>query len=728
MQLIGVIERIIYTNAENGYTVCEIEAAPENVIIVGTMPLIAVGEYVEVEGVYITHSIYGKQFEVQTFSSHLPVNETAIMKYLSSGIVKGIRAKTAKQIVAAFGPDTFNIIEDFPEKLAGIKGITLEKAIKISKSLKENIGVKTVLLYFQQFGITPSLAFKIYKQWGLSAYDVLKINPYKMCEIDGIGFEKADRLAIQMDYDAKSPFRIESGLQYILNHNLYSNGHTFLPKKVLVAKTTEILNLSEDDIIEHVNGLIERHSLSYVERIGNVDGVYLNWVYENERNIANRVILASKFVNEYHGDFQRDIADIEEVLGITFAQNQRRAILESFRNQLMILTGGPGTGKTTTLNGIIKLFDKNKISYTIAAPTGRAAKRVTELTGKEAKTIHRLLEYGFKGDEQTFARNKDNPLKYDAIIIDESSMVDLWLFHHLLEAISLTTKIIMVGDANQLPPVGPGNIFKDIIASDCVCCIELKEIFRQAEQSLIVTNAHSIINGKLPELGIVNKDFFFMQSSSSDNVSNTVVDLYSKRLVSAYGYNPLTDIQVLTPSRKTQTGSFALNQALKEALNTANNGKSLKVRDNIFNIGDKVMQIRNNYDLVYEKENGESDMGVFNGDIGIVEFIDSDMETLTVKYDDKLVTYSQENLDELELAYAITVHKSQGSEFNAVILPLYEGHELLYTRNLLYTAVTRAKKLLIIVGSRQRIQMMVDNISTTKRYTALKHTLLSMMK
>ncbi|MDF2685437.1 MAG: helicase, RecD/TraA family, partial [Clostridia bacterium] len=503
----------------------------------------------------------------------------------------------------------------------------------------------------------------------------------------------------------------------------------FLPRQKLIEAVAALIEVETEWVSDNLENMIENQTLVFIDKIDNTNGVYLRWVYDCERNITNRVILSSKFMQSYQGNYDSDIKKVETNLNIVFAENQKKAIMEACCHQMMILTGGPGTGKTTTLNGIIKIYENKGITFTIAAPTGRAAKRVTELTGKDAKTIHRLLEYGNQNGENTFMRNRENPLKYDAVIIDESSMIDIWLFNHLLDAIPANTKIIMVGDANQLQPVGPGSVFKDIIASGIIATVELKEIFRQAKKSLIITNAHRIINGEVPEMKDTKNDFFFIPAATPEDVIKKVTELYCTRLPNAYNLNPLTDIQVLSPTRKTTTGTVSLNIALKNAVNPPDDHKKeLKFHENTFREGDKIMQVRNNYDITVEKANGELETGVFNGDIGIIDEILEKEEGLIVRYDDKKVVYTTEMLEDIELAYAITVHKSQGSEFNAVILPLLDGANMLYTRNLLYTAVTRAKKILIILGSPQKVLSMVKNNITDKRYSGLKFQIWTMNK
>lgn len=723
--LSGIIDKVIFHNRDNGYTVAVLETPDGEITVVGLLPLIAEGEQIEVEGEYKLNPKHGQQFEVSSFLSKLPVEETAILRYLSSGIVKGVRAKTAKLLVDAFGPNTLDIIENDPEQLVQIRGISPEKAEKISQSMKETVGVKTILLYFQQFGMTPSVAFKIYKQFGLRAYDVVRQNPYRICEVQGVSFEKADRMAEQMGFDRTSDARLDAGIQYILNQNLFNNGHTFIPRQKLAHYGAEFLDADPETVLSRIERLCAPGGdLQYVPKIGNTDGVYLRWVYESERNITNRVLLASRLASEYPGNFEKDIARIQRDLEITFDEKQRTAVKESCCHQMMILTGGPGTGKTTTLNGIIRILEAKGEKVGLATPTGRAAKRITELTGREAKTIHRMLEYTQNGAERCFQRNHGNPLEYDAVVIDECSMVDLWLFDHLLDALPLTSRLILVGDVNQLPPVGPGSVLKDIISSECVLTVELTEIFRQARESLIVTNAHAVLHGEMPVLNETKKDFFFLRAPDPVRAVELAVDLAAQRLPAAYGFDAATDIQILTPTRKGTAGTTMLNQALRERINPpAYNKKELTFRDTVFREGDKVMQIRNNYDLVTERDDGHLDAGIYNGDLGIVETVVPGQESITVRFDDKRVTYTNETLEELEPAYAITVHKSQGSEFKAVILMISEGADLLFTRNLLYTAMTRAKQLLILVGSVPRLEYMIRNVTADKRYSGLKFML-----
>ncbi len=725
----GVVENLIYRNADNGYTVLELEAPKEAVTVAGVLPCVAEGEEIEVEGDFTLHPTYGRQFVATSFTSRLPVTETAILRYLSSGIIRGVRAKKARAIVEKFGPETLEIMENDPSRLVEIRGISMEQAEKISASLRENTGVKSILMYFRGFGITPNLAFKIYKQWGLRAYDILRENPYRLCEIHGIGFERADAIAEQMNYDRASTNRVEAGILYVLNYNLYGSGHTFLPRAKLAQIAASLLSVEPETVMRRMDEMAEAGLLTVRNPIGNTDGVYLTWVDRCEEEVADRVLFASAFRHEYSGDFEKDIGFAQTALGISFAERQKQAILDACRHQMMILSGGPGTGKTTTLNGIIRMFENEGVTFAIAAPTGRAAKRVTELTGKEAKTLHRLLEYRPEGGEFVFGRNRDNLLEYQAVIVDEASMVDLPLFAHLLEALPRSSKLILVGDAAQLPPVGPGKIFKDISDSGLIPFVELKEIFRQAKESRIVRNAHRILEGETPDLTNRTGDFFFLDRRDPERIAETVCELCATRLPDAYGFDPQTDIQVLSPTRKGSSGTVTLNAALAETLNPPEKyKKEMKFRGITFREGDKVMQTRNNYEAEAVTDGGETETGIFNGDIGIVCEVSPRGETLTVRFDDRRVTYTPDMLEDLEPAYAVTVHKSQGSEFPAVVLVLGEGTDLLFTRNLLYTAVTRARRLLVVVGYPYRVSQMVASVRSDKRYSGLKYRILDKMK
>lgn len=724
--LIGTVESIKYQNEENGYTVCSIEADDELITIVGNLPFVCVGEELKVQGKWKLHLNYGRQFNVEFCEKRLPVNETAILRYLSSGAVKGIGQVTAKRIVDLYGEKALEVIEENPEKLAVIRGISPSKANKISESFKQQFGVRSLLLFFQQYGITPSIALRIWKKWGSQSVDIIKDNPYLLCEeIYGIGFLKSDEIAVKMGIANDSPFRLKSGIKYVLKHNL-TNGHTFLPKEKLVVASADVLEINLSLIEDYLDDLVLHGELFSVLDIGGKNAIYLSGFFKAEAYISGRITVMNELKDEKPKKLDEFIQETEKQSGIHYAENQREAIKESVLNRVMILTGGPGTGKTTTLKGMISLFEKLDFKVLLAAPTGRAAKRMEELTDREAKTIHRLLEMDFSNhDFAKFTRNENNPLNADVIIIDEVSMVDVILMEALLRALPNECKLIMVGDADQLPPVGAGNVLKDLIKSEMLKVVKLNEIFRQAEQSLIIVNAHKIIKGEKPDLSQKNNDFFYIKKNNSEEVLEAVVELCSKRLPQAYQYSPLTDIQVLSPTRKASTGTAMLNERLRDALNLPNeNKKEKKVRDVVFRQGDKVMQSRNNYDICWQRDNGEAGTGIFNGDIGIIESFDFEFETAAIRFEDRVAIYEFDILDELEPAFAITVHKSQGSEFNVVILPLFDGPKMLFYRSLLYTAVTRAKKMLIIVGSEEKVYEMVRNNESSGRYTGLKYFLI----
>ncbi len=721
----GIIEHIKYQNEENGYTVCIIEGNNQSITVVGNLPFVCVGEEIKVRGNWTLHINYGRQFVAVSCEKHLPVSETAILRYLSSGAVKGIGRVTAVRIVDLFGEKTLQIIENEPEKLAVLRGITINKAKKISEHYKEQFGIRALLLFFQQYGITPSLAIKIWKRWGSKAVDIIKDNPYLLCdEIYGIGFLKSDEIAQLMNIPADSPYRLSSGLKYVLKHNL-SNGHTFLPSQKLIETAAGILDCEISTLEDVLQKQIELTELYNVKDLNGIDAIYLANYFKAENYVSYRLCTMNSINKNEIKNVQKNILEIEKANGIKYATKQREAIEQSLKTQIMVLTGGPGTGKTTTLKGMIALYEKLNLKVALAAPTGRAAKRMEELTGKEAKTVHRLLEMSYNEEHfHKFERNESNPLEYDVIIIDEISMVDIMLMEALLRATPANCKLILVGDANQLPPVGAGNVLKDIVNSDIILVVRLDEIFRQAQKSLIVLNAHKIIKGEKPDLFDKENDFFFISKNSSQEVLQTVEQLCTTRLPTTYNYSPLWDIQVISPTRKASTGTAVLNERLREAINpSSKDKKEIKNRDIVFREGDKVMQIRNNYDLVWTKEKSENGTGIFNGDIGIIKVIDSEFETMTVSFEDKTATYDFSMLDELEPAFAITVHKSQGSEFNAIILPLFDGPSMLFYRSLFYTAVTRAKQMLIIVGSEEKVMQMVRNNKSSGRYSGLRHFL-----
>ncbi len=717
----GTVDSMVYANEDTGFTVFALDAGDELVTAVGEIPGIAVGEEVVLTGYYTSHPTYGHQFKVQIYERKLPATAAAIRKYLSSGVIKGIGPKTAVAIVDRFGEDTLKIIERTPEKLAEIRGLSMKKALEIAEQYRNIFGIRTVMLYLSKYGIEPAAAIRVWKQWGLLTTEVIERDPYQLCcEMVGVPFAQADDIALSQGMDPTDPRRLRAGIVHILTHNL-SNGHTCLPKNKLLSTGAGLLE-ADSCLLEEVLCTGVQEGDLICDTISGTEYVYLPPLYEAETYIAGRLGLMTGTASPEKKDYQTEIDQLEQRLGIHYAQHQRKAIQMALQNNCFILTGGPGTGKTTTLNAILELLEQSGEKVALAAPTGRAAKRMSEVTGRDAKTIHRLLEVDFRdeNDKHRFKRDEKNPLRQSTIILDEVSMVDTRLLHSLMKALRLSCRLILVGDPDQLPSVGPGNILRDLIESDVVPTVHLHEIFRQAKQSLIVASAHQIVKGETPDLATRDSDFFFLRQPSYQSTAQTVVDLCTKRLVKAYDYSPLWDIQVLAPSRVGALGTMELNRLLQKSLNPPAQGKidyqfgSITLREQ-----DKVMQVRNNYDIVWKRDDGVSGTGVFNGDIGIIEMIDRPSQTILIRYDDKVAEYSFEMAGEIEHAYAITIHKSQGSEFEAVILPLMNYHQKLYYRNILYTGVTRAKRLLIMLGQPETVSRMVANHRKVLRYTNL---------
>ncbi|MBR3968908.1 MAG: ATP-dependent RecD-like DNA helicase [Clostridia bacterium] len=720
-EISGIIEKITYTNSQNGYTVCTARVGKEHITVVGTLPFISIGDNVKFRGKFIVHATYGEQFSAEYYETVTPKTVAAILRYLSSGVIKGVGPATAERIVEKFGADSLEVIQNSPEDLCIIKGISLEKAHNISNEYKKQFGIRDLMLMLSPYQISMEKCISIYQYLGIKAVEKIRQNPYVLCG-DGIDipFEKVETIAFDFGVSCENEMRIAAGVEYVLRRNLL-NGHTCLPRNKLVDVSSRLL---ENDLnrIEQVCDKMIENLILRTKTVDEKDFLMLPEYYNAEEYIAMRLYAAKNYINTSNFIDELEIDFVENKLGIKFEKLQREAISKAFNEAVFILTGGPGTGKTTTLNAIIELFEQRDAKIVLAAPTGRAAKRMTELTGFEAKTIHRLLEVEWTSDnKQSFARNEKNPIDCDAIIIDEASMLDSLLFESLLHAIKLSTRIILVGDTDQLPSVSAGNVLNDILSSNLYSSVALKKVFRQAKTSTIVTNAHAIINGEESNLSNKSDDFFMMHRDFASDVASTVLELCDTRLPNVYNLNPLTDIQVLCPSRKGQTGTVNLNNLLQSTLNPRNNNQpQLAYKGVYYRTGDKVMQIKNNYDLQWERENGEIGYGVFNGDVGYITLIDIKGGILKVKFDDKIVTYFVENIGELELAYAVTVHKSQGSEFDCVILPLFDIPTQLLYRNLLYTAVTRAKKLLIVVGNEGIYQKMVNNNKKTLRYTLLK--------
>ena len=719
-KLCGVVEDVTYRREDTGFTVMDIFADDEYVTVVGVLPELSEGESVRLRGTWGYHATFGKQFKAQLCERSMPSSSADLLRYLSSGAVRGIGPATAKKIIERFGENSFDVLENQPERLADIKGISLKKAKDISKIFNEQFAVRQIMISLERFGMTTHECLEAYKLYGANAVDMIKANPYALCsDIVGMGFERADAIASALPEPPDRAYRVSAGIVHVVKYNL-NNGHTCVPRKKLIAPSSGLLEADEDTIEAAIDALVESGRL-ISQMMNGKEFLFLPQIYSAEKLAAQRILVMTKFPPAGRVTVEEDIERIEKEENIHYESKQREAILTAANKGILILTGGPGTGKTTALNGILKLFELDGIDVALTAPTGRAAKRMSEITGKEAKTIHRLLEVEWdKHDRPYFSRNARNPISAGAVIVDELSMVDISLFASLLDALPLGCRLIMVGDSDQLPAVGAGSVLHDLILSGVLPVVELKEVFRQAMKSRIVTNAHKIVSGQMPELHDKNNDFFFMKRNSAYDTAATVAELCTVRLPKAYSYSPINDIQVLCPSRKGETGTVSLNKRLQAVINPPSpEKKELQSGSRIFREGDKVMQIKNNYNIIWTKDSEEG-TGVFNGDIGTVKKIDKANGCLAVWFDDKEAVYSTDNLQELEHAYAITVHKSQGNEFNAVVIPVMGVVPQLCYRNLLYTAVTRAKKLMVMVGSEKQIRDMVENNTRSKRYSALK--------
>ena len=725
LEVEGSVERIVFHNSANGYTVCELDTGEdEPITVVGILPYLTEGETIRAMGHWEVHSSYGRQFKAEYYEKQLPITSSSILKYLSSRTVKGIGKKTAERIVGQYGVDSFDVIENHPDWLAEIPGISLSKAQEISDNFKEQFGIRSVMMFCRDF-FGPATALRIYKKWGAAAVDLMKENPYILCdEIYGIGFERADRVARSIGIEETSPARIRAGIKHVLSFNAYQNGHVYLPEERLLQTVTELLGI-EGNAVEDELAVLEENGETKTVRYGGRRCVYLKVYYEAEKYTASKLDLLERVCPQVEsGDVELFIRELEAIEGITYAPMQHRAIQAAVNNGVMILTGGPGTGKTTVIKAVIALLDKIGCRICLAAPTGRAAKRMSEATGSEAKTIHRLLEMEYADDNfPRFRRDENNLLEEDAFIIDETSMVDTLLIASLLKAIKPGARLILIGDSDQLPPVGAGCVLNDMIESDRFTVIKLTEIFRQAQESLIITNAHAINDGKMPVLDVTDNDFFFLRRENEEDILPTVADLCVRRLPKAYGASIAPQIQIITPSRKGAAGTELLNKTMQQVLNPPDkNRREKKTRDIVFREGDKVMQIKNNYDIEWTKD-GRDGQGIFNGDIGFIRKIDLEEETLELDFEERIAVYDFSMLDELEHAWAITVHKSQGSEYPIVIIPLYGFSAKLLTRNLLYTAVTRAQEKVILVGRSDIISLMVQNNRQVKRYTGLRRLL-----
>lgn len=719
----GAVETVLFRNESNGYAVLDLDAGGELITVVGSLGEVEEGEILILEGSYETHRKFGTQFHAEYCERKLPDTVVNIEKYLASGAIKGIGPALAKRIVNVFGAATLDIIENAPYRLSEVRGISQKKCDEIADEARKLFSLRLIMSFLSQYEIKSSYAMKVYRKFSTDAMELIKNDPYILCgDRIELEFEKADSIAHDLRIAKNDNKRVIAGMQYILRANA-ANGHSCLPLSVLLKLTTPALDISEQDFYSSYNAALDDNDLfEYIKN--DREYVYLPDYYYAEQFIADRIHVLRDFSSPEDFNYDSMIDIEEEEHGISYETLQRQAITTAISRGLMVLTGGPGTGKTTTLNAIISIFEKMGNRVLLAAPTGRAAKRMSDLTGYEAKTIHRLLEVVYDiGDTPIFAHNENNPLDCDVLVIDEMSMVDSILFEKLLRAVRLGCKLIMVGDFHQLPSVGAGNLLEDIIHSQAVPVVELTEIFRQARKSCIITNAHKIVSGEYPDLSRTDSDFFFMRRDDYEKALDLIVDLTRRRLPNAYGYSPTDDIQIITPSRKGTVGTIELNKLLQAKLNPPEKDKR-EYRGFVYTyrVGDKVMQTRNNYDIVWSR-GSEQGAGIFNGDIGKIISIDLAAQSAKVDFDGREASYPFDILPQLELAYAITVHKSQGCEFEAVIMPVMGGFEKLSYRNLLYTAVTRAKKLLILVGSEEKIHKMVDNDRRTRRYTCLREML-----
>lgn len=721
LEMEGSVENIVYHNDSNQYTVLEINCGEELVTVVGTFPYISVGEKLHLYGTWTSHATFGQQFKAEAFERSRPETTSAMLKYLSSGAVKGIGAATAGKIIAAFGDDAIHVIENDPERLATIKGITLKRAREISEEIQRVNGIRDLMAFLGGFGVRPEDAVKVWKEYGADSVACIQEDPYRLCsEKIAVEFTVADKLAESLEYDRANTERVKAGILYVLRHNL-NNGHTCLPADKLCAAAARMLGVPLEDAQSALLSLCQSFD-AVCENFDGRDFIFLPRQHRSEVYSADRIRMLLKYPPESIVGIDREIEEIERAENIQYAEMQKEAIRAALDKGLLILTGGPGTGKTTTLNAIIRILMEKGEAVALAAPTGRAAKRMSELTGVEAKTIHRLLQVDWdENDNPVFQRNERNPLECDALVIDELSMVDSYVFESVLRALPIGCRLILVGDSDQLPSVGAGNVIGDLIASGVFPTVQLKEIFRQSMESLIVTNAHRIVSGEMPVLNVRDNDFFFMPVDDARTVSETILSLAVTRLPKRYGYSPVTDIQVLCPGRKGELGTIELNRRLREQINPqAKDKPQMTVNGTVFRVGDKVMQIKNDYDLPWSRPDGTTGEGVYNGDMGIVTDVDKAAGCMRVMVDDREVLYDFDHAAaELELAYAVTVHKSQGNEFTAVIMPVFPGIPQLSYRNLLYTGITRAKKLLILVGRRSAIVDMVANDRKTRRFSGL---------
>ena len=719
----GAVSAVVYQNYDNGYSVLRLNVGGgQTVTVVGTIPLPAVGERLMVTGKWSTHASYGRQFEAEFLERLMPQTAMEILSYLSSRIIKGIGPKMAARIVDRFGEETLTVMEREPMRLAEVPGISREKAQAIGEEFRLQVGMRQLMEFFAVHHLPAELAVRTYKLYGDATIELLYDDPYLLME-EGLEapFGAVDRFAIELGVAGDDPRRVEAGILFELSYNL-SAGHSFLPEEKLIGATAQLLSVDAESVVQALNRLLEADRLVR-DALAGITVIYLPELYEAETYCARSLLEFAGNSFPAPRNLDRMIRNVAKESGIQYSDEQEQAIREAATSGLLIVTGGPGTGKTTILNGILELFGQMQLKCLLAAPTGRAAKRLTEVTGEDASTIHRLLETSIDPNtgKMFFVRDEDNPLKCDAVIVDEMSMVDVQLLYSLLQAVPHGKRVILVGDPDQLPPVGPGFPFSDMLRSGQLPSVRLTEIFRQAQQSLIVMNAHRVNRGEMPELKTVTSDFFFMRRQSEDAVASLIRDLCTTRLPKNMGI-PADQIQVLSPTRKGGVGTVALNKMLQAALNPPSQEKNERqFGEFIFREGDRVMQIRNNYDIVWKKCDGSAvGTGIFNGDVGTVATIDNGTETMTVVFDDRVADYDFTQLMELEPAYAMTVHKSQGSEYRAVILTAWNGSPYLLSRSILYTAITRARELLIIVGREETVGVMVENAKKNRRYSGLK--------
>ena len=728
-------DETVFRNEENGYTVLVVKSGRTRVSAVGVMPPVTPGEKLRITGEWTEHPIYGRQIKVHGCQIEKPTTLSGIEKYLSSGMIKGIGPATAKLLIKAFGEETLDVLYSEPKKLLDVPGIGPKRAQMIMESYAEQAQQREAMVFLQSYGVTPALAVKIFKQYGENVKQVITRNPYRLVEdVEGIGFKTADKIAASLGIEPGSEYRLKAGVKHTLMEATNTSGHCYLPRMDLTAMACRLLDCEEEMISRTIDALILDKSLMAQilpgEDAQEVIAVYLPLAFRAETEVARRLReMIDAMPDTMATDLTAQIDELERMEGVTFHPQQRQAIETAVSSGMTVITGGPGTGKTTIIKCIIKLLSVHG-EVALAAPTGRAAKRMSEACGMEAKTLHRLLEYG--GEEGDFSRDQDNPLEMDTLIIDEMSMVDIFLMRSVLRALVPGTRLIMVGDADQLPSVGAGNVLRDILDSGVIPSVRLTEIFRQDEKSMIVYNAHRINHGEAPRLNAKGSDFFFERASSATDAAQRIVALCAQRLPNFLGLDPVRQMQVLSPTKKGECGVWMLNQLLQTQFNPHSAGRQERVRgDTTFREGDKVMQTRNNYQLKWKKEgvfDWEEGEGVFNGDIGFITEIDPQEHTVSVRFDDdRVATYEGGDIDDLELAYCISVHKSQGSEFPVVVMPAVGGPPMLLTRNLLYTAVTRARRLVMIVGREAAIDQMITNVNTRRRFSALRWRLEQVM-